>query len=519
MGANASPRRSQRGEEEELVASPTPSPSPTPTPTPAPKSPTPFSPSLPPPPKRSFPTTTRFPFSPSPVAVSSAAAAAADASSTDKACVSLFDWWLLGVERECGGKKLAVGGFTTRKQATRIFTSAPIVKRHDAYTLETEDGIIVIIQGMINRERMQSNGFPPEVSKCFLIGFPYNWDQYANEYLQKNPASTNSSGSFFSVSEQHKDSIKGGDFGAKITRNFIDSIKNLFQLTSVDSIVQRSQCLPNEAETHKYKDANKNVDLMPHSVEGNLSAKTIEISEISGMKSVLISSSLNVEDVIPGEQNHSGNLRTDDRNVLDNTSVQKGATIIDAGLLKVRMNVARTLLDSCGSTSRKISTRKAGARTKSQVSSLNREVEPSNLSQENTGSYCVKGESTSLINVEATNSEAPVVEKRSKDEVLSTPRKRKIKQPTSSVIHLEASPVEKKTKEKVLRTTKRTTKTPTSQVYQAPITRQHAKQLSFASPESLNLRRTRSGRIIVPPLAKGSQQIIYDAVCEIFSLL
>lgn len=242
------------------------------------------------------------------------------------------------------------------------------------------------------------------MSKCFLIGFPYNWDQYANEYLQKNPASTNSLGSFFSVSEQHKDSIKGGDFGAKITRNFIDSIKNLFQLTSVDSIVQRSQCLPNEAETHKYKDANKNVDLMPHSVEGNLSAKTIESSEISGMKSVLISSSLNVEDVIPGEQNHSGNLRTDDRNVLDNTSVQKGATIIDAGLLKVRMNVARTLLDSCGSTSRKISTRKAGARTKSQVSSLNREVEPSDLSQENTGSYCVKGESTSLINVEVSYS-------------------------------------------------------------------------------------------------------------------
>lgn len=43
------------------------------------------------------------------------------------------------------------------------------MKRHDAYTLETEDGIIVIIQGMINRERMQSNGFPPEVCGHFGI--------------------------------------------------------------------------------------------------------------------------------------------------------------------------------------------------------------------------------------------------------------------------------------------------------------------------------------------------------------
>lgn len=57
-----------------------------------------------------------------------------------------------------------------RQQAVRVFTSAPIAKRYDAYTLETEDGITVIIQGMINKALTQDNGFPPEV--CDFL-FPF----------------------------------------------------------------------------------------------------------------------------------------------------------------------------------------------------------------------------------------------------------------------------------------------------------------------------------------------------------
>lgn len=53
----------------------------------------------------------------------------------------------------------------------RVFTSAPIVKRYDVFTLETADGIYVVIKGFINKSRTMENGFPSEVcfSFCFLL--------------------------------------------------------------------------------------------------------------------------------------------------------------------------------------------------------------------------------------------------------------------------------------------------------------------------------------------------------------
>lgn len=46
-----------------------------------------------------------------------------------------------------------------RKQAVRLFCSAPIVKRYDFSTMETADGICVVIRGLINKPRTQENGF------------------------------------------------------------------------------------------------------------------------------------------------------------------------------------------------------------------------------------------------------------------------------------------------------------------------------------------------------------------------
>ncbi|KAH7670514.1 SANT associated domain-containing protein [Dioscorea alata] len=107
---------------------------------------------------------------------------------SDQRSVLLFDWWLIKVENGSDAKGLAVGGLTTRGQfATRIFSSAPIVKRYDAYTLETADGITVMIQGVINRARMHHSGFPPEVCRHFLTGFPYNWYVHADDIFVKKP--------------------------------------------------------------------------------------------------------------------------------------------------------------------------------------------------------------------------------------------------------------------------------------------------------------------------------------------
>lgn len=111
-------------------------------------------------------------------------------------CVCLEDWWLVKAESDCNGKRLAVGGLTSKgHQAKRVFYSSPIIKRNDAYTLETTDGIIVIIQGLINRARSNENGFPPEVCNKFLIGFPLNWEVYSDLYLGKESVRSQTSSS------------------------------------------------------------------------------------------------------------------------------------------------------------------------------------------------------------------------------------------------------------------------------------------------------------------------------------
>ncbi|XP_074585199.1 uncharacterized protein LOC141840983 isoform X1 [Curcuma longa] len=106
------------------------------------------------------------------------------ASATDKKVVNLFDWWLFEAEKHVDGKRLAVSGFTKRQQAARIFYSAPIVKRNDAYTIEAADGVIVLLDGMINKSRTQDNGFPLEMCNHFLVGFPYDWDHYIEGYYR-----------------------------------------------------------------------------------------------------------------------------------------------------------------------------------------------------------------------------------------------------------------------------------------------------------------------------------------------
>jgi hypothetical protein len=53
----------------------------------------------------------------------------------------------------------------------RVFSSAPIVNRYDVFTLETADGICVMLKGFINKLRTNDNGFPSTVLYSFQIFF------------------------------------------------------------------------------------------------------------------------------------------------------------------------------------------------------------------------------------------------------------------------------------------------------------------------------------------------------------
>ena len=51
----------------------------------------------------------------------------------------------------------------------RVFNSAPISKKHDVFTLETTDGVTVILDGIINKQQTIANGFSDEVLKNALL--------------------------------------------------------------------------------------------------------------------------------------------------------------------------------------------------------------------------------------------------------------------------------------------------------------------------------------------------------------
>ncbi|KAK3226422.1 hypothetical protein Dsin_006284 [Dipteronia sinensis] len=107
-------------------------------------------------------------------------------SSYFQSTVCLYDWWLIKSDEIFEGKRLAVAGFPYRElQAMRVFTSAPIVKRLDIFTLESADGICIILRGFINKSHTMENGFSDEVFSHFLFGFPPFWEAYNENCLEE----------------------------------------------------------------------------------------------------------------------------------------------------------------------------------------------------------------------------------------------------------------------------------------------------------------------------------------------
>ncbi|XP_059462312.1 kinetochore-associated protein KNL-2 homolog isoform X2 [Corylus avellana] len=110
--------------------------------------------------------------------------------------VCLHDWWLIKAGKDFEGKRLAVAGFTSREQqAVRVFSTAPIVNRYDVFTLETADGICVLLKGFINKLRTNDNGFPSTVFSRFVFGFPPDWEECAAKFLEGDSSTDVLSGS------------------------------------------------------------------------------------------------------------------------------------------------------------------------------------------------------------------------------------------------------------------------------------------------------------------------------------
>ncbi|GER50572.1 NAD(P)-linked oxidoreductase superfamily protein [Striga asiatica] len=104
-----------------------------------------------------------------------------------KRTVCLADWWLVKAENDCQGRRLAVSGYTSRgNDAMRVFSSAPIMKRYDVFTVETADGICVMFKGFINKNLTEENGFPADVCNHFVYGFPPHWKELEENIMAEN---------------------------------------------------------------------------------------------------------------------------------------------------------------------------------------------------------------------------------------------------------------------------------------------------------------------------------------------
>nr|GEU39984.1 hypothetical protein [Tanacetum cinerariifolium] len=89
--------------------------------------------------------------------------------------------------------------------AERCFSTAPILKVNGIVELETVDGVCVILQGFINKERTLENGFSSEVFKHFVFGFPVYWETFATSF----PEGGSTDKCVSQAHEDGKDSFEG----------------------------------------------------------------------------------------------------------------------------------------------------------------------------------------------------------------------------------------------------------------------------------------------------------------------
>uniref|UniRef100_A0A0D9W3L4 SANTA domain-containing protein n=1 Tax=Leersia perrieri TaxID=77586 RepID=A0A0D9W3L4_9ORYZ len=147
--------------------------------------------------------------------------------SEEHPCVELFGWWLERVEGD--DRKVRVAGHMKRNCIPDVFTSAPIVKRHEACTLEAEDGVILLIDGPLDLSQMEKNGYSIEVCENFMIGFPYCWEESCN--LGSQPSCSGNSNSHDGSNKIYLELFQLGNFADKAASSFL---ANLLRSSSGD---------------------------------------------------------------------------------------------------------------------------------------------------------------------------------------------------------------------------------------------------------------------------------------------
>ncbi|XP_048557088.1 uncharacterized protein LOC125537820 isoform X3 [Triticum urartu] len=506
------------------------------------------------------------PFSPAPLrtrlgAAAAAAAAAASSSPVEHPCVTLWEWWPVMVEGE--ERKLAVSGFTERNDA---FTSAPIAHRYEPLTLQDEGGVVVLLHGSINLLRMRENGFSVQICEQFMIGFPSwweTWDSHMGSYPNCFIDPREGSAQFYLEKFQLGNFIQ--KFGPSFIEDLLNNAKN-FPIDHLDAFTESSRFQEyncgNDASTKENSAASD--DARPATVANvEIGLTASSISQERDHVDIECNVSLASAETYTGDETckEAGN---------QNDTMHPDAREDDAGSHLFNSDWTCTMFpdhmpnDSEGgnATSAENTTMSPGNMPNDSeggnvTSAKNATMSPDHMSPDNMPNDSEGGNAPSAENsvellakyhlaivppecanccseipgasqsVEPSSYESTPVASLKNQHCLETTehitltQKAVSNEDTPSSIHSDVQSQEKQTvgsaekrrsAKQVLERPTRSPMTRTSAPYghKSRLTRSRAQSLSISTPECLKMRRTKSGRVVVPLLDPGSSRIVYD---------
>ncbi|XP_010654310.1 uncharacterized protein LOC100854566 isoform X4 [Vitis vinifera] len=452
-----------------------------------------------------------------------------DSSSYFQQTVCLQDWWLIKSKKGFEGKRLAVAGLSSkeacvvdllnwiisktqtctshaaeslvRQRAVRVFSSAPIIKRYDVFTLETADGITVIIKGFINKLRTNENGFPSEVFNHFLFGFPPHWEEYAEKCFEGGSTS-----GFVSRSNPGVVSISTHD----LDKLMMDSEKETNQCKKAINEARHENSEDVVEMKRKNNERSSPFEACENQDVGNLNRSSLTASAQSGKK-------MDISEDIPCQsegQVSKCQSRKSNRKWQEGQKAEIGLKTKRKSFISVPVGFDH-VNNTVGNISREI-----GGESISNLSDVGPQ-EHHNITVEKLDDECLKdgSQKNSEFPPAYTNAkckqnhenimiQAKIQSKNTNESVRPSTRPGQANQKIDlkTPVGERASSSGKKTKRKL--------------DYNIQVTHPSIKErteVSIVSPELLSLKRSRSGRLLLPSLDFWrNQKAVYDAVRDIF---
>ncbi|XP_030529005.1 kinetochore-associated protein KNL-2 homolog isoform X2 [Rhodamnia argentea] len=322
--------------------------------------------------------------------------------------VCLYDWWLTQAADDSQEKTLAVSGFASPRQQSvqqvvRVFKSAPITKRYDFSTLETADGVCVVVSGLINKSRTSESGFSSEIFNHFVFGFPPNWEDCALKCLEKEEKIVSRPGNKSSdLSTSRGGKRKSEIHEANSIRNA--PFKRVTRSGSKSSALSgsRDYCGPDERISDKCKrdtnankhDAQLQNDFSPENAKSHLNSLDPDLPnvEVEGTQENHLSAALDESKLYSPQKTGGKRIgKGDEDNSLTNATIVTNRRVTRLGSKSVALSSSR---DSSG-----LDRRSSGKYKRDATENKHDAQLPNDFSPQNTES-CLSVLESNLLNAE-----------------------------------------------------------------------------------------------------------------------